>query len=266
MMNFSFIQITDHHLTASDAEFVFGYSTRYAFRTVLQHIAQHTAGLADFIFSTGDIVNDPTEAAYQSFLKMIGTRDQSAAMPGPLFISAEGLQDFPLYLLPGNHDDRNNFFSCLFPKSPPAPLMNVAFIHKGIQFICLDFGPDAKTTIHPETLDFLARSLGTDTPSIMMLHHQLVPMGSRWLDEFMADDTAQFWEVVTGHNVLGIFCGHLHLTYEKVVNDIPIFGLRSTSFTFALQDEPLPCLLPPHYRLVTLQDGKLTTQIFEVPL
>jgi 3',5'-cyclic-AMP phosphodiesterase len=265
-MNFSFIQITDHHLTAADAELVHGYSTRATFRAVLQHIAQHAAGLADFIISTGDIVDNPTETAYRSFLQMVNAQNASVEMPGPLLISAEGLHKFPLYLLPGNHDDRSNFFTCLFPKSSPAPLMNVAFTHKGVQFICLDLGPDTKTTLHLETLNFLARSLETDAPSIILMHHQLVSIGSRWLDTFMADDLKPFWDVVAGRNALGILCGHLHMTYERVVNAIPIFGLRSTSFSFALQDEPLLCLLPPHYRLVTVQDGKLTTQIFEVPL
>lgn len=197
---------------------------------------------------------------------MLSARNTSSEIPGPLFISAEGLYEFPMYLLPGNHDDRNNFFKCLFPKSLPAPLMNVTFSHKGIQFICLDWGPHSKATAHLEMLDFLARSLETDAPSVILMHHHLVTIGSRWLDDFIADDIARFWEIATGHNVLGIFCGHVHTTYERVVNDIPIFGLRSTAFPFVLQDEPLGCLLPPHYRLVTIQDGILTTRIFEVPL
>ena len=178
----------------------------------------------------------------------------------------EGLQEFPMYLWPGNHDDRSNFFQCLFPQSPPMPLMNVTFMHKGIQFICLDWGPHAKAVAHLETLDFLTRSLETDWPSIILMHYQLVAMGSHWLDNFIADDEDRFWQIVRGRKVLGIFCGHVHTTYERVVESIPVFGLRSTAFPFVLQDEPLACLLPPHYRLVTIPNGVLTTRIFEVPL
>ncbi len=130
----------------------------------------------------------------------------------------------------------------------------------------MDWGPHTKATAHPEMLDFLAQALETDLPSIIVMHHQVVKIGSRWLDDFIADDVSQFWKVVTGRNVLGIFSGHVHTTYERVVNGIPVFGLRSTAAPFALQDEPLTCLLPPHYRLVTVQDGILTTRIFEVPL
>ncbi|GAB1469131.1 3',5'-cyclic-AMP phosphodiesterase [Chloroflexota bacterium] len=265
-MSFSFIQITDHHITESDAEFLRGFSTRHAFRTVLKHIAQNPEAKIDFILSTGDIVENPTEASYQSFLQMINATDESAEAPGPLHISAEGLTEMPLYLLPGNHDDREYFFKSFFPGTPATPLMNKAFIYKGVQCICLDMGPNSKAITHPQTLDFLAQCLKAELPSIIFMHHHLVEIGSRWLDSFIPDETGKFWEIVTGQNVLGIFCGHVHTTYEQKVNNIPVFGLRSTAPQFVLQDEPLACLLPPHYRLVTFQDGVLTTKLFEVPL
>jgi Icc protein len=265
-MNFSFIQITDHHLTATDAEFLRGFSTRHAFRSTLRHIARNAGGRADFIVSTGDLVEQASEAAYRAVLDMLKVRTMPAALPGPFHITAEGLEKFPLYVLPGNHDDRTTFFAQLFPAIPTPRLMNAAFTHGGVQFICLDWGPGAKGVAHPETLEFLAGSLEADQPSIILMHHQLVKIGSKWLDEFLSDDVGLFWERAAGRNILGIFCGHVHTTYDQVVHGIPVFGLRSTAYPFVLQDEPLGCILPPHYRLVTLQDEVLTTQIFEVPL
>jgi len=255
--SFSFIQITDHHITESDAEFLHGFSTRYAFRSVLKHIAQNPEIKFDFILSTGDFVDNPTEASYRSFQQMLKATNESAEAPGPLHISAEGLVDTPLYLLPGNHDDRKNFFKIL---------MNKSFTHKGVQCICLDMGPGSKAVAHSETLNFLEQRLKTELPSIIFMHHHLVKIGSRWLDEFIADQVNKFWEVVTGQNILGIFCGHVHTTYEQVINNIPVFGLRSTAPQIVPQDEPLVCLLPPHYRLVTVQGDALSTKLFEVPL
>lgn len=265
-MNFSFIQITDHHLTAADSEFLRGFSTRHALRTVLRHIAQNTEGQVDFIVSTGDLVDTPSEASYQASLELLGVQNNSAEIPGPLYISTEGLQNLPMFVLPGNHDDRRNFYKYLFPQSRSTSIMNTAFIHKGIQFICLDWGPHSKATAHPEMLEFLAHKIKTDMPSIIMMHHQLVKLGSKWLDDFIADGASRFWEIIAQKPVLGIFCGHVHTTYESAMNGIPIFGLRSTAPQFVLQDEPLACLLPPHYRLVTIENGILKTQIFEVPL
>jgi hypothetical protein len=86
------------------------------------------------------------------------------------------------------------------------------------------------------------------------------------MDQFLADDMRPFWQTLAGHNVLGILCGHLHTSYEQLVNNVPVLGLRSTVFQFAVQDEPLLCLLPPQYRLVTVGEGVMTTRVFEVPL
>lgn len=265
-MDFSFVQITDHHLTSSETELVKGYSTRFAFRTVLAHIAKQVGEQIDFIVSTGDLVDIPDEASYRALLQLVNGHESSVAAPGPVMTSFKGMEELPLYLLPGNHDDRENFFKCLFPKTPPMLHLNAAFVHKDVQFICLDWGPDTKAIAHPEMLGFLDQSLKTNLPSVLLMHHHLVPVGSRWLDGFIAEDIDRFWETVRGHAVLGIFCGHAHTSYDTVMHGIPIFGLRSTSFPFVLQDEPLGCLLPPHYRLVMIRDGVLTTRIFEVPL
>jgi 3',5'-cyclic AMP phosphodiesterase CpdA len=74
-MSFSFVQITDHHLTASETELLKGFSTRYALRTVLRHIAQNVGERADFIISTGDLVENPSVSTYQAFLHMLNARN-----------------------------------------------------------------------------------------------------------------------------------------------------------------------------------------------
>jgi hypothetical protein len=50
-MTFSFVQITDHHLSTSEDALVRGFSPAYAFRAVLRHIAENVADTIDFIFS-----------------------------------------------------------------------------------------------------------------------------------------------------------------------------------------------------------------------
>ncbi|MDO8969378.1 MAG: metallophosphoesterase [Saprospiraceae bacterium] len=265
-MNFSFVQITDHHILESETELFRGLSTAYTLRVVLSHISANLAGKIDFIVSTGDLVNSPSVKAYQTLSRVLNVQTSLAAAPGPLPILLEGSHEIPLYCLPGNHDDHTFFYRHLFSQAAALPLMNAVFTHGGVQFICLDWGPDTKAILHSETLDFLEQSLQTDQPSILMMHHHLAPCGAGWLDEFIADGSDLFWKTITDRNVLGVFCGHAHMTYDKIVAGIPVFGLRSTAFQFALQDEPLICLLPAHYRLITLQNGILTSRIYEVPL
>jgi Icc protein len=264
-MTFSFVHITDHHLLETEHGLIRGFAPAPALRAVLQHIAGGPAAGADFIVSTGDLVNNGTADQYQAARRILGLAGQTAA-PGPLRMTAEGLADKPFYCLPGNHDDREHFFKTLFGVAQAQPLLNASFVHQDVQFVCLDVGPAVKAALHAETLDFLARALNTGLPSVVLIHHQVVPVGARWLDEFLADGMERFWKVLEGHNVLGILSGHLHTSYEQLVNNIPVLGLRSTVFQFAVQDEPVIALLPPQYRLVTVHGGVLTSRVYEVEL
>src|SRR5215216_1189028 len=138
-MTFSFIQMTDHHLRESEATFTDGYSTAYALRALLRHIAQNTAVQADFLVSTGDLVDTASATSYHTLRDLLDLRIVAEGPPGPHLISTEGLHDVPLYLLPGNHDDRVVFYRHLFPGTPSGSLANAVFQHKGIQFVCLDW-------------------------------------------------------------------------------------------------------------------------------
>lgn len=264
-MSLSFVQITDHHLRHAESVLTHGYSTASAFRAVLRHIAEHVASQIDFVVLTGDIVDPGDDAGYGHLREMLDLQVE-APPPGPQRMTIEGLRDVPVYFLPGNHDDRASFFRHLFRDAEPMGRMNVTFQREGIQFICLDWGTEAKASAGPVLFDFLDRALRSDVPSVILTHHHVAPVGCRWLDEFLADDIGKFWEVVAGRRVLGILSGHVHTTYETVVRGIPVYGLRSTTFQFALQDKPLFCLQPPHYRYVTIRDGILTNRIFEVPI
>ena len=269
MSSFSFIQISDHHLPEDIDDLVRGFSPGYALRSVLRHIASHTASRADFILSTGDLVEPATQEAYQNFCQAFKLRPASDP-PGPGTISIEGLHEHPFYTIPGNHDERSLFLHYLFSNNSHSDLLNAAFQHKDIQFVCLDMGADPKAHLYPETLGFLSHSLQVELPTIVVTHHHTTPVGARWLDDFIADDIQGFWDAITAPQVagkiLGVVSGHVHITYQKLVRGIPVYGLRSTAFPFALLDEPLLTLQPPHYRLFTVQDGTLTARIYEVPL
>ena len=246
-----------------------GFSPGYALHMVMKHIAEHVADHVDFIVSTGDLVDPCTDETYQGAMKLLGI-NSSAALPGPQRVNIEGLHDFPMYFLPGNHDDRELFTRYLFADSKPLNLYNFTFDHKGVQFVFMDWGPAVKAYLFPETREFLAQALRADLPSVIVCHQHVKKIGSRWLDAFLADNLDEFWVVVTNLDVkgrvLGILCGHTHITYEEEYEGIPILGLRSTAFPFARTDEPLKLLAPPHYRYVHIQNGVLTSRIYKVPI
>lgn len=264
-MAFSFIQITDHHIMATEAMLSRGYSPSHALRCVLRHIAAHH-GDVDFIVSTGDLVDRGNAEEYATFRAMLGLRETSAA-PGPQPASGEGLRDMPCYFLPGNHDPRAAFFPAMFPSATTTDAMNVAFVHKGIQFICVDWGGANKAVTTPAMLGHLARSLATGRPSIVLSHHNVTPVGIPRLDALAADDVGQFGDALAGQPVLAVLAGHTHMTYDAAISGIPVHGLRSTHFTFAQAGEEwVYALRPPHYRIVTVADGRLASEIVEVAL
>jgi 3',5'-cyclic-AMP phosphodiesterase len=266
-MDFSFIQITDHHLLESEDQIREGFVPAYALRIVMKHIAEHVADKADFIISTGDLVEPPTEAAYACAIKLLGLQS-SAALPGPQRANVEGLHDYPMYFMPGNHDDRELMTRCLFPDSKPIDLYNFTYEHKGVQFVFMDWGPESKAVFLPETRDFLTQVLQSELPSVIVCHQHVKPIGSRWLDSFIADEVDQFWDIITKpgikEKILGILCGHVHITYEDHYKDIQILGLRSTAYPFAKTDDFLIILAPPHYRYIRIQNNVLTSRIYKV--
>ena len=265
MTDFSFVQITDHHLLETEETLRDGFCPGHACRMVMRHISEHVADKVDFIISTGDLVEPETDANYQGAMKLLGI-NSSAALPGPQHINIEGLNNFPMYFLPGNHDERALMTKYLFPESKAPKLYNFTFEHKGVQFVFMDWGPESKAHLFPETKEFLAQALSSELPSVIMCHQHVKKIGSRWLDNFLADNLAEFWDVVLPNKekVLGILCGHVHITYEDEYGGVPIYGLRSTAFPFAKVDDPLVILAAPHYRYMHVHEGVLTSRIYKV--
>lgn len=265
-MSFSFAQITDHHLTESEDGLLRGFSTWRSYRAVLRHIADHVAERIDFIVSMGDLVDPAPDSSYQKVLAALGADPAGARAPGPLRVSAEGLSGMPMYFLPGNHDDLGAMMRVLFPASPAMERMNVTFEHDGVRFICLDWGREADARSTPELYEFVNDNLAGGAPSVILTHHPVAPVGVQWLDNFLAPGLDRFWSAVRGKNVLGILAGHVHMTTEKVVEGVPACTLRSTAFQFAPEPRPYMILEKPHYRVVTVHEGILTSRVYEVSL
>jgi len=267
MGDFSFVQITDHHLLESEEKLRDGFSPGHAFRRVMRHISEHVADKADFIVSTGDLVDPPTDETYQAAKKLLGIQS-SASLPGPQKVNVEEMKNYPIYFLPGNHDDRALMTQHLFPDSQAPKLYNLLFEHKGVQFVFMDWGQESKAYLFPETKGFLSKSLESEFPSVIVCHQQVKQVGSRWMDGFLADNLDEFWNVVLPNKdkVLGVLCGHIHHTYDEEYEGVQVLGLQSTAFPFKRADEPLPILAPPQYRFITIQNNVLTSRVYTIPI
>lgn len=117
--SFSFIHISDHHLFENETVFEYGYSTAYAFRQTFQHIAENVASEADFIVTTGDVAKTPSAETYKHISKLLLADSRLFSQTGQLYVSIESLQNYPFFVLPGNLDDRDNFYRYLLPHMQP---------------------------------------------------------------------------------------------------------------------------------------------------
>ncbi|MEM5775240.1 MAG: metallophosphoesterase, partial [Anaerolineaceae bacterium] len=250
-MAFSFAQITDHHIGRSAEDAPHNYPTTQTLRAVLDDISAAGQGL-DFLLSTGDLVNTPDEASYRYFLQLINAQP-AQRIPGPHRMHYGILRDFPIYLMPGNHDDRDQFFRSLYHNEEPARMnqalpsaalpsaalpsaarqnaarMNAVFTHKGVRFVMIDWGPGVQAELTDEMLGFLKQALDTHLPAVLMMHHNVVRLHAPLLDGFLAENVEPFYAALRANNILAVLCGHLHTTYEKQLEGIPVLGLRSTA-------------------------------------
>jgi len=263
-MSFSFIQITDHHLGESAQDNAGGYPAAETFKAVLNSISSFAQEF-DFLLSTGDLVNKPNEASYRYFMSLLNIQP-AGQVPGPHIMSYGRLKDFPVYLMPGNHDDRDVFFRSLYVNGVPG-LQNAVFRHKGVKFVMVDWGPGVRAVLDEQIPGFLERALADGTPAVILTHHNAAPLQVRLLDDFLADGIQSFYKILRGKNVLAVLSGHLHTTYQTQAEGIPVLGLRSTAFQFRIEERLVMALMPMHYRVVSIDDQfRLSSRIVEVPI
>jgi len=156
----------------------------------------------DLVIATGDLVDDGTPADYALLAELLA----------PI-----GL---PVYLLPGNHDERN----ALRAAFPDHHYLNqwAAFVQYAIddwplRLVALDtvIPMQGGGRLCNERLDWLDRALALEPekPTLVMMHHPPFSTGIGKMDRIGLEDPAPFAAVLGRHRqVERVVCGHLHRT------------------------------------------------------
>lgn len=171
----------------------------------------------------------------------------------------------PVFCLPGNHDESETLRTqvandlCRYVDQAE---------HGDWQFVFLDSTVAGSEGSHmsPERLQRLDDILsGSDrTHALVCLHHQPVPMHSRWLDTMAMDNPDDFFAVLDRHpQVRGVIWGHVHQELDTNRNGVRLLATPSTCIQFKPRSSSFAMdRQPPGYRWLDLYpDGRIVTGV-----
>lgn len=212
---FILAQISDTHVRADD--------DGMALRRLMRAMEQARDYRANVILLTGDLVNDERPDEYALLAKAI------AEPPAPV------------YVLPGNHDDRAQIRSALPAHSylPPAGPLSFVVEDFPLRIVCVDQIVPGEThgILTEEQADWLDRTLAQrpEKPTIVALHHPPFPTHDELFDKIGLWNADLFASVIRRHpQVTRVLCGHHHRVAVGQVAHAPVIVAPSTSWVYGL--------------------------------
>lgn len=239
------LQLSDAHLKAdADGEFL-GVKPFAQLMQLVQDARQHAI---DCAISTGDLAQEPGEAAYQ------------------LYQQAVAQLNTPHFALRGNHDAEDCFVQPVDRKMPTVVQVGQWFLillnSQQPKRIDGEIGSDQL-----QALDAVLQYLSAHYPDhfvLTALHHHLMPVGSAWLDpHILADTDALLALLVQYPQVRLVVHGHVHQLSSQQHGQLDILSAPSTWLQFEPHSQRFKLHeQPPGYRLFTLYpDGRYQTTI-----
>ncbi len=243
------VQITDCHLEEQVGGDLLGMDTDFSLHQVIDLIERERPD-RELVLATGDISNRGTIGAYQRF-KGIVTRFQN-----------------PIFWIKGNHDTLVNMQSVVGNDETLKKIIHIG----AWQILLMDSTIEGQVGGHicAEELKFLKDTLQQypNRPTLIFLHHHVVPIGSQWLDQQIVNNAMDFFAVINKHtNIKAVVSGHVHQEFYRHRTGVDIYTTPSTCIQFKPNSKDF-CLdqLMPGYRWFELhQDGSYKTGVSRVP-
>ena len=229
-------QISDPHITLKRSN---------AAATHLQRAVEHLKGLPvppDVVMVSGDCVNTGQLAEYAYFQELLS--------PLPM----------PVYVIPGNHDNRQQMLAVFGPQgsSPLNDFVQYVVDVGALRLIALDthiLGREAGV-LCDERLRWLDARLteASDRPTLIFMHHQPIHIGLTPMDQVSLVNADVFEELIARHHqVERIVTGHVHMAFLRRFAGTLLMSCPSTAHTmlpdlskpavFDVVMEPPACLL-----------------------
>ncbi len=210
--DFSFLQLSDTHWGYS------GPANPEADVTLKKTVLTINAAAhkPDFIVFTGDLTHT-TDDPRARRARMAEFKQIALGINAPM-----------LKFLPGEHDaslDRGEAYQELF-----GPLHG-SFDHKGIHFVMLDNVSDPAGALGDAQIEWLRADLGRferSAPVVVFAHRPLFDLYSAW--EWSTQDGQKAIEVLSGHENVTVFYGHIHQEHHQTTGSIAHHSARSLIF------------------------------------
>lgn len=245
---FYLLQVSDPHIGAD-----WGGADSVAKLTAAIESARAVCPRPGAVLVTGDLADNATDAEYEQ------VRELLAPLGGPL------------YVLPGNHDDRRTLHRHFgVPGGDGEPVQYSADLGP-LRLLVLDTTRPGEVpgALDAERLGWLDRELAAAprTPTLLAMHHPPLRTGIPAWDELCLADTdcQALAEVIARHpHVRLIVAGHLHRTITGELAGRAVLTVPSTyvqarldlgSQEFELADEPAG------FAIHVVQDGELVSHV-----
>ncbi|MCC5884206.1 MAG: phosphodiesterase [Halomonas sp.] len=241
------VQITDCHLHADpNARSRAGFPLRQLEAVV----AAARTERPDVVIVSGDVSQDETSASYQHAMNVLSTLE------------------CPWFWLGGNHDQ-------------PGLMEEVRVVHDEIELndwrlLVVDtcVRGHAHGELGQERLDRLVTQLTEDDrPTLLVMHHPPVSVGSVWLDEIGLEDSDALWQaLVPFPQVRAILCGHIHQAFAERrtlgQGEVMVYGCPSTTDQFLAGSEKFAIdeASRPGYRVFDIHNEQWLTWVERVDL
>jgi 3',5'-cyclic-AMP phosphodiesterase len=242
------LQLTDFHLFGDKEKKIVGMNPNTSLEKVFAIVKKDIAKQKpDLVVISGDLSQDNSVESYE--------------------IAKEKCSIFecPIAVIMGNHDNPSGLqkvFSTHCEKIFDFSTWRILFLNS-------HWPGHVAGILDQQEITFLNQELekNKEKPTMIVLHHHVVPVASLWLDSLALKNVDAFFETINKfQNVKIVLCGHVHQESAIKYNEADFITSPSTSLQFAGNSANfrLDSVMPGYRWIELFDDGTYKTNVVRI--